>query len=401
MRSLMFLHGEENVINTCTHRTGLEQARVTVQHASTTMTRRLLAVATILALVTCPSPQVLRLLSKAAVTPHGDMPQWLESHDRRLLTGPVPVDDAVIVSIDGTGDHKTIAAAIAAAPPGSARHTIYVKKGVYKEKVDIIRSNIYLVGDGPGLTVITGNIGKITTETPCTATLYTQGDGFMARDLTIENTAGPEAEQAVAFASRSNRSALYHCHILGFQDTLLADANLQFYSQCRISATVDVVFGTATALFQDCVLILRRSARYNVLTAQGRDRSDDLASGFVFQGCNVTTDEDLNGIETFLGRPWRDYSRVVFLQCYMDAIVHPAGWVLWNRSSPPDHDSTKHVFYGEYQNKGPGASLSQRVSWPGFHSINDADEAQQFTADAFIHGAEWLPQTGVPYRPGL
>ena len=108
--------------------------------------------------------------------------------------------------------------------------------------------------------------------------------------MTIENTAGPEAKQAVALLSNSNKSVFYRCQILGFQDTLLAENFLQFYKECEIAGTVDFIWGAAAAVFQDCVLVARRPGimQQNVLTGQGRNGVDS-ASGFTFQGCNART----------------------------------------------------------------------------------------------------------------
>jgi pectinesterase len=243
----------------------------------------------------------------------------------------------------------------------------------------------------------THHTGKVNTHVLTGA----QGSGFIARDLTIENTAGPEAEQAVALLSNSNHSVVFRCEIKGYQDTLLAENHLQFYRDCQISGTIDVVFGDATAVFQNCVILLRRplESQHNIITAQGRKAANGR-TGFSFQGCNVTTREDLRGVETYLGRPWKGHSHVVFMQSYMDAIVHPAGWVPWKKDLV-NITTTRTVFYGEYKNEGPGADLRRRVRWPGFHIMKHAAQALEYTVEAFINGGEWLPDTGVAYKPGL
>ena len=135
------------------------------------------------------------------------------------------------------------------------------------------------------------------------------------------------------------------------------------------------------------------------------------ASGFSFQSCDIITDDDLirgagYAVETYLGRPWEKdnpsskpvepYSRVVFLECNMSAVVHPKGWLMWNNSPLVDK-----LFFGEYKNTGTGADVSGRVNWPGYHVIQDASEATEFTVQKFIRGDEWLPATGVDYTPGL
>lgn len=223
----------------------------------------------------------------------------------------------------------------------------------------------------------------------------------MARDLTIENTAGPNAQQAVALRSSSDRSVVYRCELKGFQDTVYAENHRQFYRECEISGTVDFVFGDATAVFQNCLLVARRPiiGQHNIVTAQGRN-SPGHSSGFSFQNCSVITRENLTGVETYLGRPWRNHSHVVFMQSFLSSIVHPSGWVPWNKSVVVEQ-TTLTVLYGEYNNWGPGAKLSQRVKWPGFHVIKDASEARMYTVDSFINGSHWLPKSRVMYKPGL
>lgn len=222
------------------------------------------------------------------------------------------------------------------------------------------------------------------------------GHGFMARDLTIQNTAGVSAGPAVALMSMSNQSVYYRCELDGFQDTLNADCNRQFYHSCRIMGTVDFIFGYAKAVFQECQVLVRRSVvgKANVVTAQGRDGPDDL-SGFVFQRCAVKAlpGDDLLGMKTFLGRPWKKHSRVVFMRCDLDSIVDPKGWLEWNAATPvPDT-----VSYAEYRNTGPGANTQARVKWNQFHILNPA-EAANFSVHNFIQGDDWLPGFGISYK---
>ena len=239
-----------------------------------------------------------------------------------------------------------------------------------------------------------------------------RGKGFIAHDLTIENTAGAAKMQAVALMSESDRSVIYRCAIKGYQDTLYAKDKTQFYHECRIEGTVDFIFGDTTAVFQKCTIVARLPLKdqKNTITAQSRDTDMD-ASGFSFQSCVIIAGDDLirgagYAVETYLGRPWEKddpsskpvepYSRVVFLECNMDAVVHPKGWLAWNNSPLVDK-----LFFGEYENTGQGSNVSGRVNWPGYHVIQDASEATEFTVQKFIRGDEWLPATGVDYTPGL
>nr|XP_034586792.1 probable pectinesterase/pectinesterase inhibitor 6 [Setaria viridis] len=158
------------------------------------------------------------------------------------------------------------------------------------------------------------------------------GSGFMARDLTIKNTTGVDAGPAVALMIMADRSICYRCEIDGYQDTLNAECNRQFYHTCNISGTVDFVFGCAKDVFQQCNLLVRlpMADGHCVITAQGRDAPNDH-SGFVFQDSTVAAlpGVDLTGVPTYLGRPWKNHSHVVFMNCLLDGIIHPAGWERW------------------------------------------------------------------------
>ncbi|XP_066339488.1 probable pectinesterase/pectinesterase inhibitor 32 [Miscanthus floridulus] len=202
------------------------------------------------------------------------------------------------------------------------------------------------------------------------------GPGFIAHDLTIQNTAGSVKQQALALRSRSAWSVVYRVSLEAHQDTLYAQDNYQFYHACKISGTVDFIFGDATAVFQSCLLVARipHPGQQNVITAQGRYQASS-ASGFVFQLCNITGEPLLRekAVETYLGRPWKPYSRVVFIECFINSVVDRRGYLPWNGSMGLDT-----LYYGEYNNSGPGSDVKGRVNWPGFHAITVA-EAANFT----------------------
>lgn len=245
------------------------------------------------------------------------------------------------------------------------------------------------------------------------------GKGFIARDMTFENTAGPAKHQAVALRCDSDLSVFYRCAFEGYQDTLYAHSLRQFYRDCRVMGTVDFVFGNAAAVFQGCLLLARLPlpAQKNSVTAQGR-LDANMTTGFAFQFCNVSAHDELlaaaasgggagngtgNGTaaavfptQTYLGRPWKQYSRVVFMQSYIGGVVRPEGWLAWDGEFALDT-----LFYGEYMNTGPGAGVGARVRWPGFHVMTTAAEAGNFTVAQFIEGNIWLPPTGVKYTAGL
>lgn len=228
------------------------------------------------------------------------------------------------------------------------------------------------------------------------------GDGIILKDLRVENTAGPSKHQAVALRVSADRAVAYRCRFDGYQDTLYAHALRQFYRECFVSGTVDFIFGNAAAVLQGCALAARLPARgqKNAVTAQGRT-DPNQSTGTSVHRCRVVPAPDLAPVAgaefpTFLGRPWKAYSRTVYMGSYLDAHVDPRGWLEWDGDF-----ALATLFYGEYQNEGPGAGTAARVAWPGYHVIADRSVAAQFTAGQFIQGGEWLNGTGVPYIEGL
>ncbi|CAN1155676.1 Pectinesterase 2 [Linum perenne] len=329
-------------------------------------------------------------------------PTWVRPGDRRLLQmSSVPKAD-VVVAKDGSGNYKTVKEAVAAASKGggSGRFVIYVKQGVYNENVEIGRKNVMLVGDGIGKTVITGSksVGGGTT-TFNSATVAVVGDGFIAREITFRNTAGPQNHQAVALRSGSDLSVFYRCSFEGYQDTLYVHSERQFYRECDIYGTVDFIFGNAAVVFQNCNIYARLPPnKTNTITAQGRT-DPNQNTGISIHNCRVRAASDLksgSGVRTYLGRPWKQYSRTVFMRTFMDGLVHPEGWLPWSGNF-----ALNTLYYGEYMNSGPGSSTANRVKWKGYRVITSASEAAKFTVTNFIAGRSWLPATNVPFDNAL
>ncbi|KAK1418757.1 hypothetical protein QVD17_27903 [Tagetes erecta] len=333
-------------------------------------------------------------------------PNWVKPGDRKLLQSSNPSSQAnVVVAQDGSGNYKTIGEAVTAAGKrsGSGRYVIYVKAGTYKENIEIGTKlkNIMLVGDGIGKTIITGSksVGGGAT-TFKSATVAVVGDGFIGRGITVRNTAGPQNHQAVALRSGSDLSVFYQCSFEGYQDTLYVHSDRQFYRECDIYGTVDFIFGNAAVVFQNCNIYARNPPnKTNTVTAQGRT-DPNQNTGISIQNCRVTAASDLKGatgsVKTYLGRPWKQYSRTVFLKTFLDGLVDPAGWLPWSGNF-----ALNTLYYGEYMNTGPGSSTANRVTWKGYRVITSATEAAQFTVGNFIAGGSWLPATNIPFTSGL
>ncbi|PNY00759.1 pectinesterase [Trifolium pratense] len=218
--------------------------------------------------------------------------------------------------------------------------------------------------------------------------------------MTFRNTAGPIKHQAVAVRNGADLSTFYSCSFEGYQDTLYTHSMRQFYRECDIYGTVDFIFGNAAVVFQNCNLYPRlpSTGQFNAITAQGRT-DPNQNTGTSIHNTTIKAADDLapmiGTVKTYLGRPWKEYSRTVYLQCFMDSLINPSGWHDWSGDF-----ALSTLYYAEYNNTGPGSNTSSRVNWIGYHVIN-ATDAANFTVSNFLDGDSWLPQTGVPYSSGL
>ncbi|GAB4849813.1 Putative pectinesterase/pectinesterase inhibitor 22 [Ancistrocladus abbreviatus] len=326
-----------------------------------------------------------------------EFPKWMTEGDKELLvSSPKGMHVDAVVSLDRNGKYRSISQAIYEAPSYSdRRYVIYVKKGVYNENIDMKKkkTNIMLVGDGIGQTVVSGNRNFMQGWTTFrTATVAVSGKGFIARDMTFRNTAGPNNRQAVALRVDSDQSAFYRCSMEGYQDTLYAHSLRQFYRECSIYGTIDFLFGNGAAILQNCNIYTRIPLPLQKVTiaAQGR-KSPHQSTGFVIQDSFVYASQP-----TYLGRPWKQYSRVVYMNTYMSGMVQPRGWLEWFGDF-----ALGTLYFGEYRNHGPGAAVSGRVKWAGYHIIRNASQATFFTVGPFLDGMSWLPATGVRFSAGL
>ncbi|KAF3500862.1 hypothetical protein F2Q69_00045155 [Brassica cretica] len=366
---------------------------------------------------------------------------------------PSGLKENVTVCKNGKCRYQTVQDAVNAAPDnnGVRKFVIKINEGVYEETVTVPfeKKNVVFIGDGIGKTVITGslNAGMLGITTFDTATVDPEkrisdlppkmalpelirpsstspalqrnrthtrasdlnrrvrpqldrvlGDGFMARDITFQNTAGPDTHQAVAFRSDSDFSLLENCDFLGNQDTLYVHGLRQFYKKCRIQGNVDFIFGNAASVFQDCEILIAprqlqpEKGENNAVTAQGRI-DPAQSTGFVFLNCSITgTDEYMKLYKanpkvhkSYLGRPWKDYSRTVFIGCNLGALINPDGWLPWSGDL-----SLKTLYYGESKNTGPGSDRSKRVSWSS--EIPD-EHVDMYSVANFIQAEEW-PKSG-------
>ncbi|MGN6368682.1 MAG: pectinesterase family protein [Phycisphaerae bacterium] len=303
-------------------------------------------------------------------------------------TAPAGLHADAVVASDGSGQYKTIRAAVDACPqmtsdPGK-RWVILVKPGTYKELVYVQREKrfVRLVGADARNTVLTydlvagmpGPDGKAigTFRTP---TLEIDADDFAVENMTIANSAGRKG-QALALRVEGDRVAFRHCRFLGYQDTILVDRGRQYFEDCDIQGATDFIFGGSVAWFEKC-RIYATAGGY--LTAASTP--DFQPFGYVFNECEV---DGTPGVKTFLGRPWRDYAKVVFLRTKMSDVVRPEGWNDWKKAVA--HQTTT---YAEFESSGAGGESAKRVEWS---KQLTAEEAAKYTVEKVLDG--WRPDAG-------
>ena len=308
----------------------------------------------------------------------------------RVGAQPQTYPSSFSVAQDGSGNFRTIQEAINAVRDLSQqRVTIYIRNGVYHEKLVIPswKTMIALVGQSRDSTIISYDdysgkpvpggkdaFGKEKMTTYTSYTVLVQGNDFSAENLTIRNTAG-RVGQAVALHVEGDRCVIRNCNLLGNQDTLYAgtEGSRQLYKDCFIEGTTDFIFGEATVVFDSCVI---RSLINSYITAAATRPGQ--AYGFVFLDCRLAADTAAKHV--FLGRPWRPYSRVVYIRTEMGPQIAPVGWDNWR-----NQENEKTAYYAEYESRGPGAAPAQRAGWSRQLT---AKEAKRYTVENVL--GEWV-----------
>jgi pectinesterase len=294
------------------------------------------------------------------------------------------------VAADGSAKYKTVQEAIMAVPAGSPDNPVIIriKPGTYKELIYVQREKrfFHLVGEDAEKTILTydlnaniiGKDGKPigTFRTPST---LIDADDFTAENITFENSAGPVG-QALAIRVDGDRVVFRNCRFLGWQDTILLNRGRHYFEGCYIEGHVDFIFGGATAFFERCHI---HCLKDGYITAASTP--DNQPFGFVFSHCKITGATP--NVKTYLGRPWRAFSSVVYLNTLMSQVVRLEGWHNWNF---PEREKT--VRYAEFGSTGPGANPRARVAWA--RQLTKA-EARAITLEKVLSGTDgWNPRTG-------
>lgn len=288
----------------------------------------------------------------------------------------------IVVAQDGSGDFEFVQKAVDATKAfPDKRITIYIKNGIYHEKLRIPSWNtrLSIIGEEARKTIIVfddyfDKMNRGRNSTFFTYTMLVEANDFYCENLTIENTAGPVG-QAVALHVEGDRCVFMNCRILGNQDTLYAsgEKSSQLFVDCRIEGTTDFIFGSATVVFSNCTIVSKKDS---YITAASTDQGKEF--GFVFIGCNLKAAKGVTKV--YLGRPWRPYAKTVFMRCNLGTHITPEGWKEWSNT-----ENKTTTFYAEYKNTGEASDTKHRAGWS--HQLND-NEAAKYTLKNIL--GDWV-----------
>lgn len=322
---------------------------------------------------------------------------------------------------DASGGFYSLKAAFAAMPKDPAVPvTIRVMPGIYHEKLSLTRPNVTIEGAGasPSDTVISfGDYGYeimpdgIKRGTFRSYTFFVHAADVTLRNLTIENTAGDSKThgQAIALYAECDRFVAESCRILGHQDTLFTGPlppeeyepggfrgptefaprvnGRQYYHNCYICGDIDFIFGSATAYFEGCTIA---SLGPGYATAASTPAGQEY--GYVFHDCRFVA-EGCPQHAAYIGRPWRDYARVVLTHCAIGTHIHPAGFHDWGKKR-----AHRTVLFAEYHSYPLDAEcdcvegchpFSHRAD---FVNTLDGAQAAHFSRELVLEGDDgWLP----------
>ena len=299
----------------------------------------------------------------------------------------------IIVAQDGTGNYTKVQEALDAVPfNNQSPIEIFVKKGIYKEKLHLDSSKCFvkMIGEDAVTTILSydDHTGKVLPDgsvinTMNSQSFYIKADDFTAENITFQNDAGLTAGQAVALKVAGDRASFINCRIIGFQDTLFTndDNSRQYYRNCYIEGSTDFIFGSSTALFVNCHLHSKKNSH---VTAASTPR--EHAYGYVFLNCRLTADTGITKVS--LGRPWRPYASVTYIHCEIGSHILAQGWDNWKN---PENEKTAR--YAEYKNRGPGADISGRVPWS--QQLTD-EQVKQFTTINILRN--WVPEAEILHK---
>lgn len=323
----------------------------------------------------------------------------------------------------GDNTFSTITDALMAIKDSAEPACIFIRDGIYKEKVTVSRPYITFIGESKENTIITYDdhaFMEMPDGSKCgtfrSYTFFVDSHDISFSNITFENSSGFGAAvgQALALYVDGDRIIFDNCCFLGSQDTLFTGPlpptaykpggftgpkefaerinGRHYYHNCFIRGDIDFIFGSATAYFENCEIFAQKTEKapapdedghiiYSYITAASTAEGQEY--GYVFNNCKITGNTGKGG--AYLGRPWRNYAKTVFMNCFLDDIIHKKGWHDWNKA-----DSHETIFYAEYNNYGPGFVPDERA---GFARLLTSEEAEHFSKEKVLSGEDgWLPK---------
>jgi pectin methylesterase-like acyl-CoA thioesterase/dienelactone hydrolase len=304
-----------------------------------------------------------------------------KTFERKYATSP-----SIVVAQDGTGNYKTVQAALDAIPLNNKNPaTIFIKKGIYNEKLllNSTKNFVTLIGEDKFNTILTYNdhTGKLspsgdTINTRTSWSFKIEANDFTAENITFENDAGFTAGQAVAVESDGDKAVFKNCRFLGNQDVLFTnnDNSRQYFENCYIEGTTDFIFGSSTVWFQQCHIHSKKNSH---ITAASTPKGKSF--GYIFNDCILTGDTALHNVS--LGRPWRPYAHVMYMNCFIGEHIKAEGWANWNNT-----ENYLTARYEEFKNYGTSANPGIRVKWA--KQLTD-EEVKKYTLKNVF--GDWQP----------
>ena len=308
-----------------------------------------------------------------------------------LFTSPVGAQsfdnpDTIVVARDGTGAFRNIAEAIEVCRAFMDYHkVIFVKRGVYKEKIILPQwlQNIEICGEDRDQTIITWDDHANIVYQPTgkgmgtfrTYTVRVEGNDITFKNITIENNAA-KLGQAVALHTMGDRLVFVNCRFLGNQDTVYTGvaATRLYFEDCYIEGTTDFIFGPSTAWFERCQIFCKANS---YITAASTPK--EQLYGYIFNNCTVSCAPGVDKI--YLGRPWRDYGYTLFMHCQLPAQIRPEGWHHW------EEQRKQTARYLEFENTGEGAATTRRAAWSRQLTKKEAKDIT--LENVFRHDDSW------------
>lgn len=312
--------------------------------------------------------------------------QAINAFLKKVFDRPTLTSKVVTVAQDGSGNYKTVQEALNAVPSNNKdKFIIYVRNGVYYEKLflDSTKKFVTFIGEDKFKTILTYNdhTGKISPSgdsinTRTSWSFKILADDFTAKNITFQNDAGFTAGQAVAVESDGDKTVFINCRFVGNQDVLFTnnDKSRQYYENCYIEGTTDFIFGSSTVWFEKCHIHSKKNSH---VTAASTPKEKEF--GYIFNECVLTGDTSFHNVS--LGRPWRPYAHVVYMNCFIGEHIKPEGWSNWNNT-----DNYKTTRYAEYKNYGPSSDPTKRIEWS--KQLTD-EEVKKITIANVLNG--WNP----------